>query len=113
DMGIVNAGQLGVYDDIDPDLRERVEDVVLNRRPDGTERLLEIAERYRGTGGAARPEQDLAWREQPVAKRLEHALVRGITDYVEQDVEEARHAFARPIEVIEGPLMDGMNVVGD
>ncbi|GAB4350501.1 MAG: methionine synthase [Immundisolibacter sp.] len=113
DMGIVNAGQLGVYDDIDPELRERVEDVVLNRRPDGTERLLEIAEQYRGTGGAGRPKQDLAWREQPVAKRLEHALVHGITDYVEQDVEEARHAFARPIEVIEGPLMDGMNVVGD
>jgi 5-methyltetrahydrofolate--homocysteine methyltransferase len=118
DMGIVNAGQLGVYDDIDPELRERVEDVVLNRRPAGTdqtatERLLEIAERYRGAAGATAPVQDLAWREQPVAKRLEHALVRGITDYVEQDVEEARHAFARPIEVIEGPLMDGMNVVGD
>ncbi|MDD3651880.1 methionine synthase [Immundisolibacter sp.] len=113
DMGIVNAGQLGVYDDIDPELRERVEDVVLNRRPDATERLLEIAERYRGGAAASGPAQDLAWRELPVAKRLEHALVRGITDYVEQDVEEARRAFARPIEVIEGPLMDGMNVVGD
>ncbi|HEX2795916.1 MAG TPA: methionine synthase, partial [Immundisolibacter sp.] len=113
DLGIVNAGQLGVYDTVDPDLRERVEDVVLNRRPDATERLLETAERYRGAAGAAAPAQDLAWRELPVAKRLEHALVRGITDYVDADVEEARHAFARPIEVIEGPLMDGMNVVGD
>jgi 5-methyltetrahydrofolate--homocysteine methyltransferase len=118
DMGIVNAGQLGVYDDIDPELRARVEDVVLNRRPAGTdqtatERLLEIAERYRGGAASAGPVQDLSWRELPVAKRLEHALVRGITDYVEQDVEEARQAFARPIEVIEGPLMDGMNVVGD
>ena len=113
DMGIVNAGQLGVYDDIDADLRERVEDVVLNRRPDGTERLLEIAERYRGGAASSGPAQDLAWRELPVAKRLEHALVRGITDYVDEDVEAARHAFARPIEVIEGPLMDGMNVVGD
>jgi len=118
DLGIVNAGQLGVYDDIEPELRARVEDVVLNRRPAGTdqtatERLLEIAERYRGGAASAGPAQDLSWRELPVAKRLEHALVRGITDYVEQDVEEARHAFARPIEVIEGPLMDGMNVVGD
>ncbi|MGE0810506.1 MAG: methionine synthase [Immundisolibacter sp.] len=113
DMGIVNAGQLGVYDDIDADLRERVEDVVLNRRPDATERLLEIAERYRGGAASSGPAQDLAWRELPVAKRLEHALVRGITDYVDEDVEAARHAFARPIEVIEGPLMDGMNVVGD
>ena len=113
DMGIVNAGQLGVYDDIDADLRERVEDVVLNRRPDGTERLLEIAERYRGGAASSGPAQDLAWRDLPVAKRLEHALVRGITDYVDEDVEAARHAFARPIEVIEGPLMDGMNVVGD
>ena len=118
DMGIVNAGQLGVYDNVDPDLRGRVEDVVLNRRPAGTdqtatERLLETAERYRGAAGAAAPVQDLTWRELPVAKRLEHALVRGITDYVDADVEEARHAFARPIEVIEGPLMDGMNVVGD
>ena len=113
DLGIVNAGQLGVYDSVDPDLRERVEDVVLNRRPDATERLLETAERYRGVAGAAAPVQDLAWRELPVGKRLEHALVRGITDYVDEDVEEARLAFARPIEVIEGPLMDGMNVVGD
>ncbi len=112
DMAIVNAGQLEVYDDIDPELREHVEDVVLARRDDATERLLDLAERYKGQGGRKK-EEDLAWREQPVAKRLEHALVKGIADYTDDDVEEARQQFNRPIEVIEGPLMDGMNVVGD
>ncbi|ULX57967.1 methionine synthase [Ectothiorhodosinus mongolicus] len=112
DMGIVNAGQLVVYDNIDEDLRERVEDVVLNRRDDATERLLDIAERYRGQEGEVRKE-DLAWRELPVAKRLEHALVKGIDAYVVEDTEEARLSFERPIQVIEGPLMDGMNFVGD
>ncbi len=112
-MGIVNAGQLDVYDQIDADLRERVEDVILNRRADGTERLLEIAEKYRGEKGKAAAAEDLAWRDQPVAKRMEHALVRGITTYVEADTEEARQAAARPLDVIEGPLMAGMNVVGD
>ncbi|TNE62654.1 MAG: methionine synthase [Alphaproteobacteria bacterium] len=112
DMGIVNAGQLAVYSDIEPDLRERVEDVILNRRPDATDRLLEIADRYKGQAGQVRKE-DLGWRELPVAKRIEHALVKGINDYIEADTEEARHLFDRPIQVIEGPLMDGMNVVGD
>ncbi len=112
DMGIVNAGQLTVYSDIPPELKERVEDVILNRRSDATERLLEIADEFKGQGGAARVE-DLSWREQPVAKRLEHALVKGIADYIIEDTEEARQMFDRPIEVIEGPLMDGMNVVGD
>jgi 5-methyltetrahydrofolate--homocysteine methyltransferase len=112
DMAIVNAGQLEVYDDIDPELRDHVEDVVLARRDDATERLLDLAERYKGQGGRKK-EEDLAWREQPVAKRLEHALVKGIADYTDDDVEEARQQFNRPIEVIEGPLMDGMNVVGD
>ncbi len=112
DMAIVNAGQLAIYEDIDADLRERVEDVILNRRPDATERLIEAAGRYKGEGGR-RPVEDLAWRDWPVAKRLEHALVKGIDEYVETDVEEARLAAARPLEVIEGPLMDGMNVVGD
>ena len=112
DMGIVNAGQLAVYDDLPAELRERVEDVVLNRRPDGTDRLLEIADKYRGDGVEAKKE-DLAWRELPVAKRLEHALVKGIDSYVSEDTEEARLSFDRPIHVIEGPLMDGMNVVGD
>jgi len=112
DMGIVNAGALPIYDELEPDLRERVEDVVLNRRRDGTERLLEIAERYRGRKGAEAVAND-AWRELPVAGRLRHALVHGIDQYVELDTEEARQAAARPIEVIEGPLMEGMNVVGD
>ncbi len=111
-MGIVNAGQLGVYDELPEVLRERVEDVVLNRRPDATERLLEIADQYKGDGAVAKKE-DLAWRDWPVAKRLEHALVKGIDTYVQQDTEEARQQAARPIEVIEGPLMDGMNTVGD
>ncbi|GAB4349597.1 MAG: methionine synthase [Gammaproteobacteria bacterium] len=111
-MGIVNAGQLGVYDELPEELRERVEDVVLNRRPDATERLLEIADRYKG-GATAEKREDLSWRDWPVAKRLEHALVKGIDTYIEADTEEARLAAKRPIDVIEGPLMDGMNVVGD
>ncbi|TCM88150.1 methionine synthase (B12-dependent) [Rhodovulum steppense] len=113
DMGIVNAGQLAVYESINPELREACEDVVLNRRKDGTERLLEIAERYRGQGGGAAREKDLRWRELPVDKRLEHALVNGITEFIEADTEEARLAATRPLDVIEGPLMAGMNVVGD
>jgi len=112
DMGIVNAGQLTVYSDIPPELKERVEDVVLNRRDDATDRLLEIADDYRGQGAKARVE-DLSWREKPVAKRIEHALVKGVADYIVEDAEEARQQFERPIQVIEGPLMDGMNVVGD
>jgi 5-methyltetrahydrofolate--homocysteine methyltransferase len=112
DMGIVNAGQLAVYEDIPAELRERVEDVILNRRPDATERLLEIASKYAGEGGKAKT-QDLAWREAPVTGRLTHALVHGIDEFIERDTEEARQQFARPIQVIEGPLMDGMNVVGD
>ncbi|AGA31949.1 5-methyltetrahydrofolate--homocysteine methyltransferase [Thioalkalivibrio nitratireducens DSM 14787] len=112
DMGIVNAGQLAVYDEIEPELKEAVEDVVLNRRSDATERLLDLAERYRGTGGAEKKE-DLEWRSWPVAKRLEHSLVKGIDSFVVEDTEEARLAAERPIHVIEGPLMDGMNVVGD
>ncbi|MHB8536339.1 MAG: methionine synthase, partial [Sulfuricaulis sp.] len=111
-MGIVNAGQLAVYADIPVELRERVEDVILNRRPDATERLLEIAVKYAGEGGKAQAE-DLSWREAPVTERLTHALVHGIDGFVEQDTEEARKQFPRPIQVIEGPLMDGMNVVGD
>ncbi|MVA73363.1 methionine synthase [Agrobacterium vitis] len=113
DMGIVNAGQLAVYESIDAELREACEDVVLNRRPDGTERLLEIAERYRGTGEAKARVQDMSWRELPVEKRLEHALVNGITEFIDADTEEARQNAARPLHVIEGPLMAGMNVVGD
>jgi 5-methyltetrahydrofolate--homocysteine methyltransferase len=113
DMGIVNAGQLAVYDAIDPELREACEDVVLNRRADSTERLLEIAERYRGKGGSQGREKDLSWRQWPVEKRLEHALVNGITEFIEADTEEARLAAERPLHVIEGPLMAGMNVVGD
>ena len=112
DMGIVNAGALPIVDDLDPELRERVEDVVLNRRTDGTERLLEIAERYRGKKGASEVEV-LAWRELPVRARLSHALVHGIDAFVEADTEEARQLSPRPLDVIEGPLMDGMNVVGD
>ena len=112
DMGIVNPGQLAVYSEIPAELLERVEDVVLNRRPDATERLLEIAPKYSGTG-AARPEADLAWRDWPVAERIRHALVEGIDAFVVEDTEEARLAAAHPIEVIEGPLMAGMNAVGD
>ena len=113
DMGIVNAGQLAVYDTLPADLREGVEDVILNRREDGTERLLDLADRYRSSGAGEARVEDLSWREQDVAKRLEHALVKGINTWVVEDAEEARQHFARPIEVIEGPLMDGMNVVGD
>ncbi|HTX06855.1 MAG TPA: methionine synthase [Steroidobacteraceae bacterium] len=112
DLGIVNAGQLAIYEEIAPELRAAVEDVILNRRSDATERLLEIAGRYKGDAGAKRKE-DLEWRSLPVAKRLEHALVKGIDDFVIEDTEEARLAFERPLQVIEGPLMDGMNVVGD
>lgn len=115
DMGIVNAGQLGVYADLDPELRERVEDVILNRRPDSTDRLLEIADKFKT--GAAKKEENLEWRNQPVEKRLAHALVHGITNFIVEDTEEARVKIAaaggRPINVIEGPLMDGMNIVGD
>src|SRR5690606_17020993 len=113
DMGIVNAGQLAVYENIDIELRDACEDVVLNRRDDATERLLEIAERYRGAGAKEGKVQDLTWREWTVEKRLEHALVNGITDYVDADTEEARLQAKRPLDVIEGPLMAGMNVVGD
>ncbi|MBM3607648.1 MAG: methionine synthase, partial [Alphaproteobacteria bacterium] len=112
DMGIVNAGQLSVYEKIDPELREACEDVVLNRREDATERLLTIAGRFKGEAGETRG-RDLAWREQDVAKRLEYALVNGITEFIEQDTEEARLASTRPLDVIEGPLMSGMNIVGD
>ncbi len=130
-MGIVNAGALEVYEEIDPELRERIEDVVLDRVPSGgtslspaggeqgerasadaTERLIEIAERFKGEAAQGKGE-DLAWRSLPVAKRLEHALVKGITSHIVEDTEEARQQFARPIQVIEGPLMDGMNHVGD
>ena len=111
-MGIVNAGQLAIYEDIPGDLRERVEDVILNRRQDGTDRLLEIAEQFRGEGGQ-RVKEDDAWRDLPVNERLQHALVKGITSHIIEDTEEARLQAQRPIEVIEGPLMDGMNVVGD
>ncbi|WP_293717330.1 methionine synthase [Stenotrophomonas sp. UBA7606] len=112
DMGIVNAGAMPIYDQLDPELRERVEDVILNRRADGTERLLEIAERYKGKKGEKKVE-DLAWRERPVRDRLAHALVQGLDAWVEEDTEEARQQAARPLDVIEGALMDGMNVVGD
>jgi 5-methyltetrahydrofolate--homocysteine methyltransferase len=112
DMGIVNAGAMPLYDDIDADLRERVEDVVLNRRSDATERLLEIADRYRGKKGERKVE-DTTWREKPVQSRLSHSLVHGIDQWIEIDTEEARALSTRPLDVIEGPLMDGMNVVGD
>jgi len=112
DMGIVNAGQMAVYDDIDPELRGSCEDVVLNRRSDAAEQLLALAKRFHGDGHEAKA-ADLSWREQPVDKRLAHALVHGITEYIETDVEEARKQAKRPLDVIEGPLMDGMNIVGD
>ena len=113
DMGIVNPGQLAVYSEIPAELLERAEDLVLNRRADATERLLEVAPRYAAGGGAARNEADLTWRELPVAARLQHALVEGIDTWVVEDTEAARLAAGRPIEVIEGPLMSGMNAVGD
>ncbi len=113
DMGIVNAGQLAVYDELPEELREHVEDVVLNRRDDATERLLDIAEKYRGEGGAGKKEEDLEWRSWPVEKRIEHAMVKGNDSFILEDAEQARQQFDRPIQVIEGPLMDGMNVVGD
>ena len=116
-MGIVNAGALEVYDEVDAELRARIEDVVLMRTPadgsDATENLIALAEKFKGDAVAGKQGEDLAWRELPVAKRLEHALVKGITTYIEQDTEEVRANSARPIHVIEGPLMDGMNVVGD
>ena len=112
DMGIVNAGQIAVYDDLDPELRGSCEDVVLNRRADAAERLLRLADKFRGKGQEAH-QIDLAWREKPVEKRLAHALVHGITDFIAADVEEARKSAKRPLDVIEGPLMDGMNIVGD
>jgi 5-methyltetrahydrofolate--homocysteine methyltransferase len=112
DMAIVNAGQLAQYEEIEPELRDRIEDVILNRREDGTERLLEIAERYRGDATAER-KIDLSWRELPVRERLVHALVQGINEYIVEDAEAARLELGQPLQVIEGPLMDGMNVVGD
>ena len=111
DMGIVNAGQLIVYEDIPPDLLERVEDVIFDRRPDATDRLVAVAEAVRGEG--TKRELDLSWRDAPVEQRLAHALVHGIVDFVEEDTEEARAQSARPLDVIEGPLMDGMKIVGD
>lgn len=111
DMGIVNAGQLQVYDEIEPQLRELCEDVILNRRPDATERLVTFAETVKAKGKEVK--KDDAWRATPVEERLKHALVNGITDYIDQDTEEARQKYAKPLDVIEGPLMDGMNVVGD
>jgi 5-methyltetrahydrofolate--homocysteine methyltransferase len=111
-MGIVNAGQLAIYEDIPADLRERVEDVILARREDATERLLEIAERFKG-GGSVKRGDDLEWRKLPVKERLQHALVKGLDEFVLADTEEARLEAKRPLDVIEGPLMDGMNVVGD
>ena len=113
DMGIVNAGQLTLYDDIPAELRELCEDVILNRRDDATDRLLEAAAKFKGGGGAKAREKDLSWREKSVEDRLSHALVHGITDFIEADTEEARAKAEKPLHVIEGPLMAGMNVVGD
>src|SRR5437868_3584815 len=111
DMGIVNAGQLAVYEDIEPELKEHVEDVIFARRPDATDRLVDLAARVKGEG--TKRELDLSWREASVEKRLEYALVHGVVDYIEEDTEEARRSLPRPLDVIEGPLMDGMRVVGD
>src|SRR5215813_5488432 len=111
DMAIVNAGQLAVYEEIEPELRERVEDVLLNRRDEATERLIEFAERVKAKGKA--PVADETWRKQPVEERLKHALVKGIVDHINVDTEEARQKCRRPLDVIEGPLMAGMSVVGD
>lgn len=113
DMGIVNAGQLAIYEDIPAELKEKVEAVVLNLNDNATEALLAIAEKYRGAGAQAEDPRDQEWRSWPVGKRLEHALVKGITDFIEEDTEEARAQAEKPLHVIEGPLMDGMNVVGD
>ncbi|MEJ2394910.1 MAG: methionine synthase, partial [Candidatus Thiodiazotropha sp.] len=113
DMGIVNAAQLAVYDDLPAELRNAVEDVVLNRNPEAGERLVELAPKYQGDGAATVVKEDAEWRSWPVTKRLEHALVKGITEFIDQDTEEARQQVKRTLEVIEGPLMDGMNVVGD
>jgi 5-methyltetrahydrofolate--homocysteine methyltransferase len=113
DMGIVNAGQMAIYDDLDPELKQAVEDVILNKDPEAADRLLEVAEKFRGDGSVQGKESDIKWREAPVEKRLEHALVKGITDFIEDDTEEARTTLGSPLQVIEGPLMDGMNVVGD
>ena len=113
DMGIVNAGQLAVYDELPAELRDAVEDVILNRRDDSTERLLDLAEQYKGSGSGGKRIEDLSWREQSVSKRIENALVKGINTWIVEDAETARLEFDRPIQVIEGPLMDGMNVVGD
>ncbi len=111
DMGIVNAGQLGVYEDIPKELLEHVEDIIFDRRPDATERLVELAERVKGAG--KKKELDLSWRDTPVQKRIEHALVAGVVEFIEQDAEEARKLYGKPLSVIEGPLMDGMKIVGD
>ncbi|MEQ1817620.1 MAG: methionine synthase [Terricaulis sp.] len=113
DMGIVNAGSLTLYDDVEPELRERVEDVLLNRREDATERLLEIAEQAKAGGKKQATERDLSWRQKPVKDRLAHALVHGINEFIVEDTEEARLQAERPLHVIEGPLMDGMSIVGD
>jgi 5-methyltetrahydrofolate--homocysteine methyltransferase len=114
DMGIVNAGQIDVYDEIPKELLERCEDVLLNRRDDATERLVEYAERLKAEGGGKAVEkEDAAWRTTPVEERLKHALIKGITEFIDEDVEEARMQYAKPLDVIEGPLMDGMNIVGD
>src|SRR5438105_6489665 len=113
DMGIVNAVNLPVYQGIPRELKDAIEDVLFNRRADATERLLEIAQNYRNSGKQADPAQELAWRSLPVAERLKHALVHGIADFVTEDVEEMRCTAKRPLDVIEGPLMAGMNVVGD
>jgi 5-methyltetrahydrofolate--homocysteine methyltransferase len=113
DLGIVNAGQLDVYEDIPAELRDLVEDVLFDRRPDATDRLVSFAEKVRSPGGAKRAAPDLSWRDAPVGPRLTHALVHGIADYIEDDTEEARQQAERPLDVIEGPLMDGMKVVGD
>src|SRR6185312_6289535 len=113
DMGIVNAGQLAVYESIDRELRDACEDVIFNKRADATDRLLAIAERYRGAAGKEGAVKDLAWREKSVEERISYALVNGITEFIDADTEEARLKAARPLHVIEGPLMAGMNVVGD
>src|SRR5690606_1359200 len=113
DMGIVNAGQIEVYEEIDPDLLERIEDVLFDRRDDATERLVDLAEQIQEAGGEAVEAKRDAWREGTVEERLKHALVKGIVDFVVEDTEEARQQYSHPLEVIEGPLMAGMNVVGD